>query len=70
MSIVKKEVKTYRTYAICECGGEFEFHNDTLLRDMLFGIDSGFDHKCNKCGKVEKFKELYPIEIQEEVEVV
>ncbi len=70
MNVVKKEVKTYKTYAICECGGKFEFNDDTLLRDMLFGIKSGFEHKCNKCGKVESFEDLYPIEMQEEVEVV
>ena len=70
MNTVKKEVKTYKTCAICECGGEFEFNDDTLLRDMLFGMNTGFEHKCNKCGKIENFKELYPIEMQEEVEVI
>lgn len=70
MDVVKKEVKTYKTYATCECGGDFEFSNDTLLRDMLFGLNTGFEHRCNKCGKVENFEEIYPIEMVEEVEVV
>ena len=70
MKMVKKEVKTYKTYVACECGGEFEYDDDTLFRDMLFGMKTGFEHKCNKCGKVENFDELYPIEMQEEVEVV
>lgn len=62
MKIVKKEVKTHVTHAMCDCGGEFKPTNMIL---STFPVQ--YPHDCNKCGKREIFYERYPkIEYEEE----
>ena len=64
MNLVKKEVKTYRVYAMCDCGGEFKV-TDADLFNMMF-LNEGYRHTCDKCGKVMILSEYYPVEIKEE----
>ena len=62
MQIIKKEVKTYMTHALCSCGGEFKF-----IDMILPTYPVQYPHDCNKCGKREIFYERYPkIEYEEE----
>lgn len=73
MKTIKKEVRTYRVRAICECGGEFVYNLDNAYADIFNSFFSGskveYENKCNKCGKVVKLSERYPQNIEEEVDV-
>ena len=64
MNLVKKEVKTYRIHAMCDCGGEFKM-DDVELFNMMF-LGEGLKHKCNRCGKTVILSEYYPKEVKEE----
>ena len=64
MNLVKKEVKTYRIHAMCDCGGEFKVTNADLF-NMMF-LNEGYRHTCDKCGKVMILSEYYPVETKEE----
>ena len=62
--LVKKEMKTYRIHAMCECGGEFKLDDTELFNSMFFG--EGLKHTCDKCGKEIVLSEYYPIDVREE----
>lgn len=62
-NIVKKEVKTYKTYAYCEkCGGVMEPTGQVYTTSPL-----RFPHECRDCGYSETFLEVYPKIVYEEV---
>lgn len=47
------------TKAVCDCGGEFK--RDIPSHESPFDKNSGvYTYICDKCGKVEKSKKLYP----------
>ena len=73
MKMVKKEVKTYRVRAMCECGGELVYDLKNAYVDIFNSFFSEskaeYEHKCNKCGKIEKLSEQYPLNIEEEVDI-
>lgn len=68
MNIITKQKETYINHAMCECGGEFKYNNEHACGDifgMFFQADKSnesyqFSHKCNNCGKEEKFSKMYP----------
>lgn len=61
-TIVRKEVKTYKTYAYCEkCGGLMEPIGHVITTSPL-----QFPHRCRSCGLEVTLLEVYPkIEYEE-----
>jgi hypothetical protein len=68
VNIIKKEIKTYKCHAMCECGGEFFIKDLDVFSSLFSRSINGFEHKCNKCGKIQKFPVTYPKEECIEVE--
>ena len=50
-------VKTFMVHRICECGGEMK--SRASIAHMILGV-SRYKHKCNKCGKTERYKSIFP----------
>ena len=67
MILITKQKETYINHAMCECGGEYKFTNNTSEAfGSIFGAifaQSGLTHTCDKCGKTEKFTKMYPEEV-------
>jgi hypothetical protein len=60
----RNKTLTYTDRLICECGGELFYSGS--------GVSIGdptriYIHGCNKCGKIEVHKNLYPRMVYEEV---
>ena len=63
---VSKPVQTLQVHMMCQCGGEFR--RDTDIGDSSASAASALDliwnypyqHKCDKCGSVQKFDRIYP----------
>lgn len=58
---IKRKIVQYQIDMICECGGKF-FPTDVIVDLFSRTIDNKLHikHKCNKCGKEEKFETAYP----------
>ena len=67
MFFVSNEVQTYMIHAKCDCGGEFKRSDDNLFVNLLLHPDSGVEHKCDTCGKVEFLNDVYPKRVESEV---
>jgi hypothetical protein len=54
---VKKKQVPYAVVAMCDCGGEL-----TKLSHVTAwpNPNATYLHKCNKCGKHENLKKIYP----------
>lgn len=51
------KIQTYVTHMKCDCGG-------VMLPDSnisLMSYPALYSHKCDKCGKTEYFRDIYPI---------
>lgn len=67
-----KEKRTFVCQMKCDCGGNFVYASDNAITD-LFGSffktteTASYEHKCNSCGKVEKFANMYPLHKEFEI---
>lgn len=73
-----REVKKYREYLKCDCGGEFKCidqrmaYNFFVYRFVEVSEEARtpilYPHKCDKCGKVVELEERYPKDFEVEIE--
>lgn len=67
-----KEKRTFVCQMKCDCGGNFVYCSDNAITD-LFGSFfkttevAEYEHKCNSCGKTDKFANMYPLHKEFEI---
>lgn len=69
-----KEKRTFVCQMKCDCGGNFMYVSDNAISD-IFGsffksVETAtleYEHKCNKCGKIDKFTNMYPLHKEFEI---
>lgn len=62
MQIVKKELKTYKETAHCDCGNELQWASSVTLVN-----NTTYEYKCDRCCKEYELDEAYPKIIYEEI---
>jgi len=64
MKIIRKRLKTYRTYMECpECKQGFMMYNMTAVSGGKVIL---YRHICNKCGIEKAYEKTYPYDTQVE----